>query len=99
MRTNCEAALHLQQTMPMDEVVPIRLDVALDQQRFQDTFCWHSSASPEAAESFATALCSENSLPLVVVPAILSAIQQQVETCTSCGDQALREAERNEIVK
>jgi len=95
----CEAALYLQQTMPMDEVVPIRLDIALDQQRFQDTFCWHSSASPEAAESFATTLCQENSLPLAVIPAILSAIQQQVETCTSSDDQAPRAAERNEIVK
>ncbi|DBA76478.1 TPA: SWI SNF, matrix associated, actin dependent regulator of chromatin, subfamily b, member 1, variant 2 [Trebouxia sp. C0005] len=94
-----EAALYLQQTMPLDEVVPIRLDIALDHQRFQDTFCWHSSASPEAAESFATTLCQENSLPLAVVPAILSAIQQQVETCTNSDEQALRTAERNEIVK
>ncbi len=95
----CEATLYLQQTMPMDEVVPIRLDIALDQQRFQDTFCWHSSASPEAAESFATTLCQENNLPLAIVPAVLSAIQQQVDTYTSSGDQAVREAERNEIVK
>jgi len=95
----CEAALYPQQTTPMEEVVPIRLDIALYQQRFQDTFCWHSSASPEAAESFATTLCQENSLPLAIVPAILSAIQQQVEVYTSSGDQVLREAERNEIVK
>lgn len=88
--------------MPADAIVPIRLDIVVDQQRFQDTFCWHSSETPEAAESFATTLCHENGLPSAVVPAILSAIQQQVEACASCHDAASSDAqpaERNEIIK
>ena len=80
-----------------NELVPIRLDVAIDNQRFQDTFCWDSRGSAQAAEAFA-----ENKLPRAVVPTIVSAINQQVAACRSANDAAgadeLNE-ERNEIIK
>ena len=92
---------HELRNMPADAIVPIRLDIAVDQQRFQDTFCWHSSETPEA-ETFATTLCQDNGLRSAVVPAILSAIQQQGEACASCHDAASSDAqpaERGEIMK
>ncbi len=88
--------------MSTTELVPIRLDIAIDEQRYQDTFCWSSCESPEAAETFAASLCEENNLPQAAVPAIVSAIRQQVDACVTCDGAAGGDSlppERNEIVK
>lgn len=88
--------------MSISELVPIRLDIAVDDQQFQDTFCWNSSESQEAVQSFATTLCQENNLPHAVIPAIINGISQQVEACRSCGGAAgpeMAPEERNEVIK
>lgn len=88
--------------MTAEEVVPVRLDVAIGQQQhYQDTFCWSTTATQEAAESFAVALCRDNQLPQAVAPAIVSAIQQQVNAVKGCSPATTDEsqAERNEIIK
>ena len=85
-----------------NELVPIRLDVAIDHQRFQDTFCWDSRGSAQAAEAFAENLCHENKLPRAVVPTIVSTINQQVAACKSSNEAAGADElteERNEIIK
>ena len=87
------------QVMTPEEVVPVRLDVAVGQQRhYQDTFCWSTAATQEAAESFAMNVCRDNQLPQTVVPAIVSAIQQQVNVVKGCSPAA-SQTERNETIK
>ena len=88
--------------MEFDESVPIRLEIAIgQQQQYQDTFCWSGAASREAAESFAAELCRDNQLPHAAIPAIVSAIQQQVNVARSHTPAVSHEAqaERNEVIK
>lgn len=87
--------------MPAGEVVPIRLDIAVGQQQFQDTFCWSTAETDQAAESFAAALCRDNHLPQASVPTIVSAIRQQVNAVQECSPATSDEpqAERNEIIR
>lgn len=87
--------------MMSGEIVPIRLDIAVGQQRFQDTFCWSSAETQEGAESFASALCRDNALPQATVPSIVSAIKQQVAAVGDCSAASIdgRQNERNEIIR
>ena len=87
--------------MAAGEVVPIRIDIAVGQQTFQDTFCWSTAETHEAAESFAAALCRDNNLPQAAVPTIASAITQQVNAVQQCSPATSDEpqAERNEIIR
>lgn len=87
--------------MTLGEIVPIRLDITVGQQQFQDTFCWSTAETHEAAESFAAALCRDNSLPQAAVPSIASAIKQQVSYIEECSPATSdgSQAERNEIIR
>ena len=87
--------------MAVGEIVPIRLDIAVGQQEFQDTFCWSTAETHKAAESFAAALCRDNRLPQAAVPTIVSAIEQQVNAARECSPATSDEpqAERNEIIR
>ena len=88
--------------MRCNDLGPIRLDIAFENQRFQDTFCWDPCESMQAAEQFAEHLCQDNDLPRALVPAIVTAIRQQAEACRDAHeahdtDDPLEE--RNEIVR
>lgn len=87
--------------MAVGEVVPIRLDIAVGQHQFRDTFCWSTAETHEAAESFAATLCRDNHLPQAAVPTIVSAIKQQVSAVRECSPATSDEpqAERNEIIR
>ena len=87
--------------MTSGEVVPVRLDITVGQQQFQDTFCWSTTETQEAAESFAAALCLDNQLPQAAVPTIVSAIKQQVNAVRECSLATHDEpqAERNEMIR
>ncbi|KAL3142411.1 SWI SNF, matrix associated, actin dependent regulator of chromatin, subfamily b, member 1 [Trebouxia sp. C0009 RCD-2024] len=87
--------------MTSGDLVPIRLDIAVGQQRFQDTFCWSTAETQEGAENFAAALCRDNSLPQATVPSIVSAIKQQVASVGDCSPVSIdgRQNERNEIIR
>lgn len=87
--------------MAEGETVPIRIDIAVGQQQFQDTFCWSTAETHEAAESFAAALCRDNHLPQAAVPTVVSAIKQQVTAVRECSPATSneRQAERNEIIR
>ena len=93
--------LQTSSSMGIEQLVPIRLDISLGQQQYQDTFCWSSEATQEEAQSFAATLCQDNQLPSASVPAIVYAIQQQVSSAQNCVASSSSEvqSERVEIIR
>ncbi|CAF93292.1 unnamed protein product [Tetraodon nigroviridis] len=65
-----------------EALVPIRLDMEIDGQKLRDTFTWNMNEKLMSPEMFAEILCDDLDLsPLSFVPAIASAIRQQIESC------------------
>lgn len=61
-------------------LVPIRLDMELEGQKLRDTFTWNKNESIISPEQFAEILCDDLDLnPVPFVPAISTAIRQQIE--------------------
>ncbi|CAG9807828.1 unnamed protein product [Chironomus riparius] len=61
-------------------LVPIRLDMELEGQKLRDTFTWNKHESMISPEQFAEILCDDLDLnPVPFVPAISTAIRQQIE--------------------
>lgn len=61
-------------------LVPIRLDMELEGQKLRDTFTWNKNECMISPEQFAEVLCDDLDLnPLTFIPAISSAIRQQIE--------------------
>ncbi|XP_016118329.1 SWI/SNF-related matrix-associated actin-dependent regulator of chromatin subfamily B member 1-like, partial [Sinocyclocheilus grahami] len=62
-------------------LVPIRLDMEIDGQKLRDAFTWNMNEKLMTPEMFAEILCDDLDLnPLAFVPAIASAIRQQIES-------------------
>uniref|UniRef100_A0A674EG77 SWI/SNF-related matrix-associated actin-dependent regulator of chromatin subfamily B member 1 n=1 Tax=Salmo trutta TaxID=8032 RepID=A0A674EG77_SALTR len=62
-------------------LVPIRLDMEIDGQKLRDAFTWNMNEKLMTPEMFAEILCDDLDLnPLAFVPAITSAIRQQIES-------------------
>ncbi|XP_041825508.1 SWI/SNF-related matrix-associated actin-dependent regulator of chromatin subfamily B member 1-like [Melanotaenia boesemani] len=65
----------------MEALVPIRLDMEIDGQKLRDAFTWNMNEKLMTPEMFAEILCDDLDLnPLAFVPAIASAIRQQIES-------------------
>ncbi|KAK7078066.1 SWI SNF, matrix associated, actin dependent regulator of chromatin, subfamily b, member 1 [Halocaridina rubra] len=63
-----------------EELVPIRLDMEIDGQKLRDTFTWNKNEMLVTPEMFAELLCDDLDLnPIMFVPAVSTAIRQQVE--------------------
>ncbi|XP_029366854.1 SWI/SNF-related matrix-associated actin-dependent regulator of chromatin subfamily B member 1 [Echeneis naucrates] len=62
-------------------LVPIRLDMEIEGQKLRDAFTWNMNEKLMTPEMFAEILCDDLDLnPLAFVPAIASAIRQQIES-------------------
>uniref|UniRef100_A0A672SF21 SWI/SNF related, matrix associated, actin dependent regulator of chromatin, subfamily b, member 1b n=1 Tax=Sinocyclocheilus grahami TaxID=75366 RepID=A0A672SF21_SINGR len=62
-------------------LVPIRLDMEIDGQKLRDAFTWNMNEKLMTPEMFAEILSDDLDLnPLTFVPAIASAIRQQIES-------------------
>uniref|UniRef100_A0AAX7VW84 SWI/SNF Subunit INI1 DNA binding domain-containing protein n=1 Tax=Astatotilapia calliptera TaxID=8154 RepID=A0AAX7VW84_ASTCA len=62
-------------------LVPIRLDMEIEGQKLRDAFTWNMNEKLISPEMFAEILCDDLDLnPLAFVPAIASAIRQQIES-------------------
>ncbi|XP_059819190.1 SWI/SNF-related matrix-associated actin-dependent regulator of chromatin subfamily B member 1-like, partial [Hypanus sabinus] len=74
------AVIHENAAQP-ELLVPIRLDMEIDGQKLRDTFTWNMNEKLISPEMFAEILCDDLDLnPLNFVPAVASAIRQQVES-------------------
>uniref|UniRef100_A0A672R6G0 SWI/SNF Subunit INI1 DNA binding domain-containing protein n=1 Tax=Sinocyclocheilus grahami TaxID=75366 RepID=A0A672R6G0_SINGR len=74
------AVIHENATQP-EILVPIRLDMEIDGQKLRDAFTWNMNEKLMTPEMFAEILCDDLDLsPLTFVPAIASAIRQQIES-------------------
>uniref|UniRef100_A0A3B5LSL1 SWI/SNF Subunit INI1 DNA binding domain-containing protein n=1 Tax=Xiphophorus couchianus TaxID=32473 RepID=A0A3B5LSL1_9TELE len=74
------AVIHENATQP-EVLVPIRLDMEIEGQKLRDAFTWNMNEKLMTPEMFAEILCDDLDLnPLAFVPAIASAIRQQIES-------------------
>nr|XP_056715218.1 SWI/SNF-related matrix-associated actin-dependent regulator of chromatin subfamily B member 1 [Euleptes europaea] len=65
----------------LEVLVPIRLDMEIDGQKLRDAFTWNMNEKLMTPEMFSEILCDDLDLnPLTFVPAIASAIRQQIES-------------------
>uniref|UniRef100_A0A8C2WV00 SWI/SNF related BAF chromatin remodeling complex subunit B1 n=1 Tax=Cyclopterus lumpus TaxID=8103 RepID=A0A8C2WV00_CYCLU len=70
----------------VEALVPIRLDMEIDGQKLRDAFTWNMNEKLMTPEMFAEILCDDLDLnPLAFVPAIASAIRQQIESYPTDG--------------
>ncbi|XP_061149878.1 SWI/SNF-related matrix-associated actin-dependent regulator of chromatin subfamily B member 1-like isoform X3 [Syngnathus typhle] len=83
----------------IEVLVPIRLDMEIDGQKLRDAFTWNMNEKLMTPEMFAEILCDDLDLnPLTFVPAITSAIRQQIESYPT--DSILEEqADQRVIIK
>uniref|UniRef100_A0AAQ4S263 SWI/SNF Subunit INI1 DNA binding domain-containing protein n=1 Tax=Gasterosteus aculeatus aculeatus TaxID=481459 RepID=A0AAQ4S263_GASAC len=83
----------------VEALVPIRLDMEIDGQKLRDAFTWNMNEKLMTPEMFAEILCDDLDLnPLAFVPAIASAIRQQIESYPT--DSILEEqADQRVIIK
>jgi len=64
----------------IEELIPIRLDMEIEGQKLRDCFTWNKNEQLISPEQFAELMCDDMDLnPLHFVPAISSAIRQQIE--------------------
>ncbi|PWA24062.1 hypothetical protein CCH79_00019115 [Gambusia affinis] len=69
-----------------EALVPIRLDMEIDGQKLRDAFTWNMNEKLMTPEMFAEILCDDLDLnPLAFVPAVASAIRQQIDSYPSDG--------------
>ena len=81
-------------------LVPIRLDMELEGQKLRDTFTWNKNESIISPEQFAEILCDDLDLnPVPFVPAISSAIRQQIEAYATEGYVVEETTDQRVIVK
>ncbi|XP_018610731.1 SWI/SNF-related matrix-associated actin-dependent regulator of chromatin subfamily B member 1-A-like isoform X1 [Scleropages formosus] len=74
------AVIHESANQP-EVLVPIRLDMEIDGQKLRDAFTWNMNEKLITPEMFAEIFCDDLDLnPLTFVPAIASAIRQQIES-------------------
>ncbi|ELR52181.1 SWI/SNF-related matrix-associated actin-dependent regulator of chromatin subfamily B member 1 [Bos mutus] len=74
------AVIHENASQP-EVLVPIRLDMEIDGQKLRDAFTWNMNEKLMTPEMFSEILCDDLDLnPLTFVPAIASAIRQQIES-------------------
>ncbi|KAG9335360.1 hypothetical protein JZ751_005282 [Albula glossodonta] len=74
------AVIHENAGQP-EVLVPVRLDMEIDGQKLRDAFTWNMNEKLMTPEMFAEILCDDLDLnPLTFVPAIASAIRQQIES-------------------
>jgi len=70
---------------PVD-LVPIRLDMEIDGTKLRDTFTWNRNEQVITPEMFAEVVCDDLDLnPLMFVPAIATAVRQQLEQSVPQG--------------
>ncbi|CAB1428720.1 unnamed protein product [Pleuronectes platessa] len=83
----------------VEALVPIRLDMEIEGQKLRDAFTWNMNEKLMTPEMFAEILCDDLDLnPLAFVPAIASAIRQQIESYPA--DSVLEEqADQRIIIK
>uniref|UniRef100_A0A8C6KDR3 SWI/SNF related BAF chromatin remodeling complex subunit B1 n=1 Tax=Nothobranchius furzeri TaxID=105023 RepID=A0A8C6KDR3_NOTFU len=83
----------------LETLVPIRLDMEIDGQKLRDAFTWNMNEKLMTPEMFAEILCDDLDLnPLAFVPAVASAIRQQIESYPT--DSLLEEqADQRVIIK
>lgn len=67
-----------QTTLPPDDLVPIHIDVTVDNHRVQDTFSWNVEERSITPQSFATMLAADLGLPQAMVPEIVDQISEQI---------------------
>jgi len=80
-------------------LVPIRLDMDIEGQKLRDTFLWNKNETMLAAEQFAEVMCDDLDLnPVNFVPAITAAINQQLESFPSEGDNLLKEQRDQRVI-
>ncbi|XP_055328583.1 SWI/SNF-related matrix-associated actin-dependent regulator of chromatin subfamily B member 1-like [Paramacrobiotus metropolitanus] len=68
------------QAAQQEILVPIRLDMEIDNVKLRDTFTWNKNELLITPEQFAEILCEDLDLPMVqFIPAIAQSIKQQVD--------------------
>ncbi|AWP00610.1 putative protein SCAI [Scophthalmus maximus] len=83
----------------VEALVPIRLDMEIDGQKLRDAFTWNMNEKLMTPEMFAEILCDDLDLnPLAFVPAIASAIRQQIESNPTDG-MLEEQADQRVIIK
>lgn len=81
---DADPALVLKNANQIENLVPINLDMDIDGKKLKDTFLWNGNECCIKPQEFAEILCNDLDLnPLVFVPEIKSAIEQQLETASS----------------
>lgn len=69
-----------------DDLVPVRLDMEIEGTKLRDTFTWNRNEQVITPEMFAEVLCDDLDLnPMMFVPAIATAIRQQLEQLPQHG--------------
>ncbi|KAF2356476.1 SNF5/SMARCB1/INI1 [Trinorchestia longiramus] len=75
-----EPALLQDNADQQDDLVPIRLDMEIEGTKLRDTFTWNRNEQVITPEMFAEVLCDDLNLnPMMFVPAIGTAVRQQLE--------------------
>lgn len=70
----------IENALQQEVLVPIRLDMELEGQKLRDTFTWNKNECMFSPEQFAEILCDDLDLnPILFIPAIATAIRQQIE--------------------
>lgn len=77
---DADPALMSENASQKEDLVPIRLDMEIEGQKLRDTFTWNKNEMLMTPEQFAEVLCDDLDLnPVNFIPAIASAIKQQLE--------------------
>jgi SWI/SNF-related matrix-associated actin-dependent regulator of chromatin subfamily B protein 1 len=75
-----DSDLFLENATQPEQLVPIRLDIEVEGQKLRDCFTWNKNEQLITPEMFAEVLCEDLDLPPVTfIPAIASAMKQQIE--------------------
>lgn len=70
------------QEMPSDTLIPIRLDVTVDNHRIQETFSWNPLEKQVSPQAFAIMLAADLNLPSMVHEPIVEQITEQIAAHT-----------------
>ncbi len=71
-------------------IVPVILDLKLDEQVVKDQFCWDATSNDEAVEAFCTIFCAEARLQAAFHSKVKESIMQQVAAFLAEDDQSSR---------
>lgn len=79
-----DPAMALKNSCQSENLVPITLDMDIDGKKLKDTFLWNENECCIKPEEYAEILCNDLDLnPLIFVPEIKSAIDQQIDAASS----------------